>query len=69
MAKSTFLVAAHERVDSLLIALIDESRPSTARVRRVGYLGDSDRLKDGMKATVTQAMCAEGPQGVLCLGT
>jgi len=50
----------------LLIALVDESRPSSTHVR---YLGDSDRPEDGMKSTVTQAMCVENPQSVLCLCT
>ena len=48
LAKFTFLVAPQERVDSLLVALVDQSRPSTTRIR---HLGDSNRPQNGMKST------------------
>jgi len=43
--KSTFLVAPQERIDSLLIALVDESRPGIVRVR---YFVDGDRPGDSV---------------------
>ena len=52
--------------DSLDILLVDDSRPGAAHVH---YLGNNDRPEDGKQSTVTQAVCAKDPEGVLCLCT
>jgi len=64
LTKSAFLVTPQECVNSLLIAVIDQSRPNTTCIHN---LGDNNRPKNGMKSTATQAMSVKNPQSILCI--